>query len=146
MRKFDAHLDFDLELAKSQTPENPVFYIQYAHARIESVKAQAQALPDCQASVEAAIARLIHPLELKLLKLMIQYENHVESAERTLEPYRLVAYLMELASAFHRFYTDVRVISEDPDLSFARLLLIDCVQAVIRSGLTLLGISAPRKM
>ena len=147
MRKFDAHLDFDLALAKSQTPENPVFYIQYAHARIESIKSQAvEKGAKTVALGQAALHRLGEPQELRVLRLLGQFEDNVLGAERTLEPYRLVPYLQELAGAFHRFYTENRVVTDDLELTGARLALIDGVQKVIRSGLGLLGVSAPLKM
>ena len=159
MRKFDAHLDFDLALAKSQTPENPVFYIQYAHARIESIKnaygvgaplggalpgrGQAPPLPWGD---EKYLKLLSNPYEMRLLRLLSQYESNVLGAERTLEPYRVTAYLMELAGAFHKFYAENRVVGEDLKLTEARMMLVIATQAVIRSGLSLLGVSAPLKM
>ena len=147
MRKFDAHLDFDLALAKSQTPENPAFYIQYAHARIESIKTKAREegpkLPGCP---EESAAKLGNPAERRVLRLLSQLEDALAGAERTLEPYRLVPYLMELASSFHKFYADNRVVSEDGALTEARLFLIEGVQQVLRTGLRLLGVSAPLKM
>ena len=150
MRKFDAHLDFDLALAKSLTPENPVFYIQYAHARIESIKKTAadagarHAVPLRDAPFDANLLRA--PEEMRLMRLLWQYEDHVRGAVLTLEPFRLVPYLMDLAATFHRFYTECRVVTEDADLSRARLALAAATQAVIRSGLNLLGVSAPLKM
>lgn len=147
MRKFDAHLDFDLELAKSQTPENPVFYIQYAHARIESIKhnfgREVSALPWEELSV---LSRLDSVHETRLLRLLSQYEDTVLAAERTLEPFRLVPYLTELAGTFHRFYVEKKVVGEDNHLTYARMMLVLSVQSVIRSGLGLLGVSAPAKM
>jgi arginyl-tRNA synthetase len=147
MRKFDAHLDFDLSLAKSQTPENPVFYIQYAHARIESVKGlfkerRLQISPENPSFLQ----RLENPHEIRLLRLLAQYEAAVAAAEKTLEPYRLVPYLMDLAGAFHKFYAENRVVTDDIPLTQARLMLAESVQQVLRSGLELLGVSAPLKM
>jgi len=147
MRKFDAHLDFDLELAKSQTPENPVFYIQYAHARIESIKNTfGKKESDLPWQDPAILLRLDSAQELRLLRLLSQYEDTVLAAARTLEPFRLVPYLTELAGAFHKFYAEKRVVSEDADLTHARMMLVLSVQSVIRSGLELLGVSAPLKM
>ncbi len=147
MRKFDAHLDFDLELAKSQTPDNPVFYIQYAHARIDSIRRQAPAdLAGAAWKDEALFSRLETPAEQSLLRLLSQYELNVHGAEKTLEPYRLVPYLTSLAAGFHRFYTDCRVVTDDAGLTRARLALCEAAQTVIRSGLSLLGVSAPHKM
>ncbi len=147
MRKFDAHLDFDLALAKTQTPDNPVFYIQYAHARIESIKKNAAEsgikIPE---DPRRYLQRLTNEHEIRLMKQLSQFSDHVLGAERTLEPYRLVPYLMDLAAAFHRFYTENRVVTEDGELTQARLLLIQSTQQVIRTGLQLLGVSAPFKM
>ena len=147
MRKFDAHLDFDLALAKSQTPDNPVFYIQYAHARIESIRAAFPGKSDeLPWENEAVLARLSTPLEISVMRFLSQYEEVIAAAERTLEPYRLVPYLMELAGSFHRFYAENRVVTDDASLTQARLMLILSVQTVLRSGLSLLGVSAPVKM
>lgn len=147
MRKFDAHLDFDLALAKSQTPDNPVFYIQYAHARIESVK---RTFEEKGGRVDldspAGLGSLKDPLEIKLMQLLSQFESTVEAAGRTLEPYRLVPYLMELAAAFHRFYTENRVVTEDAELTQGRIKLVAATQQVLKNGLSLLGVSAPQKM
>ncbi|MBI3316088.1 MAG: arginine--tRNA ligase [Candidatus Omnitrophica bacterium] len=147
MRKFDAHLDFDLSLAKSQTSENPVFYIQYAHARIESVKGLFREKGLKIAWEDGScLSHLARPLELRLLRLLGQYEATVFAAEKTLEPYRLVPYLMDLAGSFHRFYAENRVVTEDAALTQARMRLAVGVQQVLRSGLGLLGVSAPLKM
>ncbi len=147
MRKFDAHLDFDLALAKSQTPENPVFYIQYAHARVESIKKifEERGLKPSKAP-DDALACLENPAEIRILRFLGQFEDAVLGAERTLEPYRLVPYLMDLAGAFHRFYAEHRVVTEDTNLTQARMRLVLATQQVLRTGLGLLGISAPLKM
>ncbi len=147
MRKFDAHLDFDLALAKSQTPENPVFYIQYGHARIQSIKnVYQESGKEISWDDTACLSLLTNPGETRVMRLLSQFEEVVLGAERTLEPYRLVPYLMDLAGTFHKFYTENRVITEDESLTRARLMLVDSVQSVLRSGLGLLGVSAPLKM
>lgn len=147
MRKFDAHLDFDLSLAKSQTPDNPVFYIQYAHARVESIQGLCQEKGVKVSAPRAdTLNHLSHPSEIRLMRLLAQYEEAILAAERTLEPYRVVAYLMDLAAAFHKFYAENRVVTEDAALTQARLSLALAVQTVLRSGLGLLGVSAPSKM
>ncbi|MBI2095438.1 MAG: arginine--tRNA ligase [Candidatus Omnitrophica bacterium] len=147
MRKFDAHLDFDLALAKSQTPENPVFYIQYAHARIESVKKlhREKGLEIDWEKTEC-LERLTQPEETELLRRLVQFEDVVLAAAKTLEPYRLVPYLQEVAGAFHKCYAANRVITEEASLTQARMMLLIGTQQVIRSGLELLGVSAPVKM
>ncbi len=147
MRKFDTHLDFDLALAKSQTPDNPVFYIQYAHARIQSIKKNfAESGGKWNPEIVKGLSGLKEPEEQKILRLLWQFEEIVAAAERTLEPYRLVPYLSELAGAFHSFYQKCRVVADDAKLTAARLLLVDSIQQVIRTGLGLLGVSAPTKM
>ncbi|MBI3252065.1 MAG: arginine--tRNA ligase [Candidatus Omnitrophica bacterium] len=145
VRKFDAHLDFDLALAKSQTPDNPVFYIQYAHARIESIKNHHRETSGAAPSADSS-ERLTNEHERRVLRLLSQYREVVIAAERTLEPYRVVAYLEELAAAFHKFYAENRVVSDDAALTHARMRLVTAIQTVFRSGLGLLGVSAPLKM
>jgi len=149
MRKSDSHLDFDLELAKKESSENPVFYVQYAHARIASIFEQAR-----QSGVEMTdrsaravkLERLSEPEELALIKHVIQLPEAVEESVNELEPHRLVFYLLELAGEFHRYYNRFRVVSDDADLTRARLILLRNVQKVIGGGLTLLGVTAPLKM
>ena len=147
MRKSDSHLDFDLELAKRQSSDNPVFYVQYAHARVASIFEQAAkhgiALG---AQTNIAVERLILPEELELMRQMIQFNDVLEDSVRELEPHRLVFYLQEFAGEFHRYYNRHRVVSEDGELSRARLLLLENVQKTIRQGLEILGVNAPFKM
>ena len=147
MRKSDSHLDFDLELAKRQSSDNPVFYVQYAHARVASIFAQAG-----KSDVEIGdrktiqVERLQLPEELALIRLMIQFNDVLEDSVRELEPHRIIFYLLDLAGDFHRYYNRHRVISEDLELSRARLLLVENVQRTIRRGLEILGIDAPARM
>jgi arginyl-tRNA synthetase len=147
MRKSDSHLDFDLDLAKRQSSENPVFYVQYAHARVASIFEQA-AKSGVQLGDRHAVPveRLELAEELELIRAMIQFNDVLEESVRELEPHRLVFYLLELAGQFHRYYNRTRVISEDSDLSRARLLLIENVQKTVRRGLEILGVDAPMKM
>ncbi len=149
MRKSDSHLDFDLELAKKESSENPVFYVQYAHARIASIFEQARQNGVEVADVSARavkLERLTEPEELVLIKHVIQLPEAVEESVNELEPHRLVFYLLELAGEFHRYYNRFRVVSDDADLTKARLILLRIVQKVIGGGLTLLGVTAPLKM
>jgi len=142
-----SQLNFDLSLAKTQTPDNPVFYLQYAHARIESVKnLNRERLSTLSWDDPSVVAKLVHPLEIQVMRLLSQFEDAVTGAEKTLEPYRLVPYLTDLAASFHRFYAENRIVGDDESLTRARLMLIDCVQQVLRTGLSLLGVSAPLKM
>jgi arginyl-tRNA synthetase len=147
MRKSDSHLDFDLNLAKQQSSENPVFYVQYAHARVASIFEQAgRSGVELGASAAVAVERLELTEELELIRKMSQFNDVLEDSVRELEPHRLVFYLLDLAGEFHRYYNRQRVISEDLDLSRARLLLIESVQKTVRRGLEILGVDAPLKM
>ena len=147
MRKSDSHLDFDLDLAKQQSSENPVFYVQYAHARVASIFEQAR-----KSGVELGdratvpVERLELTEEMELIRKMIQFEDVLEDSVHALEPHRLVFYLWDLAGEFHRYYNRHRVISEDVELSRARLLLVENVQKTVRRGLEILGVDAPLRM
>lgn len=147
MRKSDAQLDFDLELAKRQSSENPVFYVQYAHARVASVLRQAaEAGIDREAVAGADPVRLSEPDELALIRRLAQFPETVEASVLELEPHRVVFFLMELAGDFHRYYNRTRILGEDRELAVARLLLAVNVQKVVRVGLDMLGIGAPETM
>ena len=150
MRKSDSHLDFDLELAKRQSSDNPVFYVQYAHARVSSILEQARKsgiLADVvRGDRPVALERLKLVEELELIRQMVQFNDVLEDSVRELEPHRMVFYLLELAGEFHRYYNRFRVISDDPGLSHARLYLVQNVQKTIRRGLEILGVEAPMKM
>jgi len=146
-RRADSHLEFDLDLAKKQSADNPVFYVQYAHARICSLSAEAAKKGVALAAAAAShLETLGAPEEVAVVKLLARFTDTVEDAARTLEPHRVVFYLIDLASEFHRFYNHHRVLTEDPERSAARLYLADAVAKVIRSGLGLLGVRAPEKM
>ena len=147
MRKSDSHLDFDLNLAKQQSSENPVFYVQYAHARVASIFEQARkAGIEMGDAASVPVERLELPEELELIRKMIQFNDVLEESVRELEPHRMVFYLLDLAGEFHRYYNRQRVISEDIGLTRARLLLIANIQKTVRRGLEILGVSAPMKM
>ena len=147
MRKSDSHLDFDLDLAKKQSSENPVFYVQYAHARVASIFEQAvKAGMDLGDRGTVPVERLELAEELELVRKMSQFNDVLEESVRELEPHRMVFYLLDLAGEFHRYYNRIRVISEDLELSRARLLLIENVQKTVRRGLEILGVNAPLKM
>jgi arginyl-tRNA synthetase len=142
MRKIESHLDFDLDLAKEKSQENPVYYLQYAHARISSLLKFAERPVSDQANVE----RLTALEEADVIKLVGEYPNTLVRASETLEPYRLVEYLRELAAAFHKFYSAHRIVTDDAELTDARLLLANAARIVLRNGLSLLGISQPESM
>ncbi|MFQ5902788.1 MAG: arginine--tRNA ligase, partial [Candidatus Binatia bacterium] len=149
MRKADSHLDFDLELAKRESSENPVFYVQYAHARIASIFEQARQVGfqvDDTLLQDVKMERLAEAEEIELIKRVVQFNEVLEESVKELEPHRVVFYLLELAGEFHRYYNRFRVISDDVALARARLLLVRNVQKVIRRGLLLLGVEAPLKM
>lgn len=149
MRKSDSHLDFDLDLAKRESSDNPVFYVQYAHARIASIFEQARKseMPwDANASRSISLDRLELPEELELIRKMIRFNDVLEESTRELEPHRMVFYLLDLAGEFHRYYNRNRVISDDRELTRARLLLVENVQRTIRRGLEIIGVDAPMKM
>jgi arginyl-tRNA synthetase len=149
MRKHDSQLDFDLELAKRQSSDNPVFYVQYAHARVASILEQAHrsGVAWDSGGVEAIpVERLELAEELELIRRMIQFNDVLEEAVRDLEPHRLVFYLLEVAGDFHRYYNRHRVISDDTELTRARLLLVVNAQKIVRRGLEILGVEAPSRM
>jgi arginyl-tRNA synthetase len=147
MRRSDSHLDFDLDLAKRQSNENPVYYVQYAHARISSIIRTALekglAIPAYR-EIDPAVLTL--PEEIALIKSVIRFPEVVEAGARALEPHRLTFYLNDLAGTFHSYYNKNRVISDDPVLSRARLYLVCSVGQVLRNALALLGVAAPEKM
>ncbi|MFO7276127.1 MAG: arginine--tRNA ligase [Pseudomonadota bacterium] len=148
MRSHDQHLDFDLELAKSRTNENPVYYIQYAHARVASVLKQLAARGlefDRKAGLEN-VALLTTSHEQAVLGALSRYPEVVEQAAVNRAPHALVHYLRELANAFHTYYNAEQFIVDDARLRNARLALVLGVQQVVRNGLTLLGVSAPETM
>ena len=150
MRKSDSHLDFDLDLAKRQSSDNPVFYVQYAHARVASIFEQARKSGMSDGVVRGdrpvMLERLKLGEELELIRRMVQFSDVLEDSVRELEPHRLVFYLLELAGEFHRYYNRFRVISDDLGLTHARLFLVQNVQTTIRRGLEILGVEAPMKM
>ena len=145
-RRADAHLDFDLEVAKQQSAENPVYYVQYAHARLASVFRQAEAQGITWTPDAAVLPLLSLPEEVDLLKLLASYPDLVEGAARHLEPHRLTYFLTELASQLHSYYYKHRFISENADLTQARLWLVQGVKTVLAHGLGILGVTAPESM
>ncbi len=146
-RKCDAPLDFDVELAKAQRTENPVYYVQYAHARLASVfrKAEEAGL-EFPSPSEIPLNRLDTPEDFRLLKLLDFFPLVVEEAAEMLEPHRITYFLLDLATALHDYYTKHRFLSEDEERSRARLALARAVKQVLAQGLNLLGVSAPERM
>jgi arginyl-tRNA synthetase len=148
LRSNDQHLDFDLELAKSRTAENPVYYIQYAHARIASVFRQLreQGLDWSQSAGLESLQRLSEDHELKLMGSLGRFPEMVELASANRAPQNVVHYLRDLAYEFHTYYNSHTFLVDDADLRNARLTLISAAQQVIRNGLSLVGVSSPDSM
>jgi arginyl-tRNA synthetase len=148
MRKSDAQLVFDIDLAKEQSPDNPVYYVQYAHARICSIfeNAREKGFTAPEAPHSSALSVLTTPEELQLIKLLAALPDTVDESALHFEPHRLTYYLTELAGCFHSFYNKNRVISEDITLTTARLYLLKRTAQTLKNALTILGISAPERM
>ena len=144
LRKGDQHLDFDLDLARSQSNDNPVYYVQYAHARVCSLLEQWGG--DAGGLAVADTAALASEQELALLSRLLEYPEAVENAAHDLSPHVIAFYLRELAAGFHSYYNATRLLVEDEQLKRARLALAAAVRQVLRNGLALLGVSAPDKM
>jgi arginyl-tRNA synthetase len=152
-KNHDSPLDFDIDQVKKQDADNPVYYVQYAHARISSVfrKAASEGL-SLPSAPEAVLERLALDEEMALIRLMADFPNLLEDISRTLEPHRLTYYLAELASLFHKYFnlgtkdSEKRIVGEDQALSQARLCLIEGLRIVLSNGLRLLGIHAPERM
>ncbi|HEV8681225.1 MAG TPA: arginine--tRNA ligase [Actinomycetota bacterium] len=146
-RSTDTALDFDIDLVKSQTLENPVYYVQYAHARIASILRFAEEQGVAMEPFEKVRAEeLVHETELDLLRKIAEMPEQVRFAAEGRAPYRLTRYAEELAADFHRFYTECRVVTDDPDLTQARMHLAAATKQVIGNVLAILGVSAPDSM
>lgn len=147
IRRSDSMLDFDLEVAKQQSSDNPVYYVQYVHARVSSVFKNAVAEGvDLSNLDDADLSLLSKNKEMAIIKLLASFPDVVESAAISFEPHRVTHYLTELAGLFHPYYNKYRFIGEDLKLTHARLFLVRCVQKVIANGLDILGINAPESM
>jgi arginyl-tRNA synthetase len=143
-RSADAQMDFDVDLAQQQSADNPVYYVQYAHARIASVLEYAkERIPDWS---DGDVSLLGHPQELELIRKMLQFPEIVELVCRQLAPHHFPHYSQDLATAFHAFYTECRVVSDDIPLSKARLRLCEAAKLVLARSLALMGVSAPDQM
>jgi len=147
MRSADTVFDFDLELAKKQSDENPVYYVQYAHARICSILRTAEErgvpLPD---PLRSDLEMLSDPAEVELIRKLASFRDEIRGAALAYEPHRMTRYAIDLAILFHQFYTVCRVLSDDPELTAARLVLVEAARIVLRNCLTLLGVTAPERM
>lgn len=144
MRNPDSHLDFDLDLAKQQSSDNPVYYVQYAHARINSIlTATGKAAPK---AADCDLTLLTEESELELIRKIANLPTEIAYAAEQLEPYRMARYATDLATLFHSFYNSCRVLTDDEALRDARLVLVNATRITLRNVLTLLGVSAPERM
>jgi arginyl-tRNA synthetase len=151
MRSVSTHLDFDLNLAVEQSDKNPVYYVQYAHARIASILRFAEteglfpsASPAGGGTIDTSL--LVQPEEIALIKLLMEFPDIVESSCFGYEPQRITTYLHDLATLFHKFYHEHRVVTPDRGLSVARLALCSATRTALANGCKILGISAPERM
>ena len=148
-RSYDSGLDFDLELAKQKNSDNPVYYVQYVHARITGILLKAKQeniIQDIDFDTGENLYLLNAVEEINLMKILNAFKENVEKSAKTLHPHVIFTYLMTLASAFHGYYNKHKVITDDKELTLARLSLVLGVKKVIRNGLTLLGVTAPERM
>ncbi|HEY8492114.1 MAG TPA: arginine--tRNA ligase [Dehalococcoidia bacterium] len=143
-RSHDSQMDFDLELAKRQSNENPVYYVQYAHARIAGILNHAAERNIDYADGDVSLLR--HPAELALIRKMLQLPELIEAVARALEPHHLPHYATDLATEFHQFYTECRVVSDDLALTKARLKLVEAARLTLARTLHLMGMTAPERM
>ncbi len=145
MRRAESHLDFDMDLAKQQSDENPVFYVKYAHARISGILRKAR--EEGASGFEGAdLSLLREPQELALIKVLLQMPATVAGAAEAREPHRVTNYLREVAQTFHLFYHHCRVVGPDAELTKARLALTEAARTVLANGLALMDIEAPERM
>jgi len=146
MRSMDSHLDFDIELAKRHSSENPVFYLQYAHARICSIFKEAYKRDFKYEAGKFDNSFFDNDECRNILKMIMKYSEEVSDAAEHFEPHKISTFLMRLAQLFHRFYTEHRILTEDQSKSNSYLCLADSVRTVLNNGLTMLGVSAPESM
>ena len=140
MRGMNSHLNFDLKIANEKSDKNPIYYIQYAYARIMTI------LSDNIGSKDYDLSLLNNESEIKLIYKLIDFKEIIKRVNSKMEPQILANYLLELASMFHKYYAKIRIINNNEELSKARLVFIKSISIVIKNGLTILGISAPKKM
>jgi arginyl-tRNA synthetase len=145
-KRCDSHLDFDLDLAKKQSKDNPVYYVQYAHARVASIFRIAEERGIDADMDNPDLSALTLPEELELMKHLGDFPDMLMEAAEALEPHRITFYLMDLAELFHSYYHDNRVLIEDSKIKKARLYLVEAVRQVTANGLGILGVTAPDRM
>ena len=145
MRSMNTHLDFDLDVAKDQSEKNPVFYLQYAYARICNIIKRADEVEQNQKQPNNN-SLLVHKDEMNMLKHMVRFPEVIDIAYENLEPQHIANYLQQLASYFHKFYSQCKVINENKDLTYARIRLIKSVKIILNNGFNILGIHSPERM
>jgi arginyl-tRNA synthetase len=145
-KRCDSHLDFDLDLAKKQSRDNPVYYVQYVHARVASIFRIASERDIDTDLTDPDLTALSLPEEQRIMKHLADFPDMLHEAAETLEPHRITFYLMDLADMFHAYYHDNRVLTDDSRLKKARLFLAEAVRQVVANGLGILGVTAPDRM
>ena len=145
MRGTNSHLNFDMSLAKEESDENPVFYLQYAHARLSNILKHAESL-GFSINNKTNLSMLTLESEIQLIKLLLEFPNIVSKAKDNLEPQTIATFLQNLAGMFHKYYAKERVVTDNKDQTLARLILVKSLKIVLSNGLSLLGIDAPDRM
>ena len=145
MRGMNTHLNFDMVLAKDESDENPVFYLQYAHARLCNILKHAEG-QEYNFKKNTDLSPLSLDSEIQLVKFLLEFPNVIEKAKDNLEPQTIATYLQSLAGMFHKYYAKERVVTDDKVKTAARLILVKALQIVLANGLSLLGIQAPERM
>ena len=145
MRGMNTHLNFDMDLARDESDENPVYYLQYAHARLCNILKHAET-QGYKLDENIDLTPLTLDSEINLIKLLLEFPNIIEKTKDNLEPQSIANYLQSLAGMFHKYYAKERVVTEDTDKTAARLVLVKALQIVLSNGLSVLGIHAPEKM
>ena len=146
MRSLESHLDFDLELAKKQSSENPVFYLQYAHARVCSIFREAEKSGKKAAQSVENFSYFDNDESTSLMKMIMKFPDEVMDAADNLEPHRITNYLLRLAQGYHKFYFEHRILTDDIEKTSYMLMLCDAVRITLKNGLSILGVSAPERM
>jgi len=145
-KRCDSHLDFDLDLVKKQSKDNPVYYVQYVHARVASIFRIAAERGIDSDMTDPALDALSLPEEQRLIRQVADFPDMLAEAADAFEPHRITFYLMDLAEIFHAYYHDNKVLTEDSRIKKARLYLVEAVRQVVANGLEILGVSAPDRM
>jgi len=145
MRGMNTHLNFDMDLARDESDENPVYYLQYAHARLCNILKHAESM-GYELNYNADLTPLTLESELQLIKSLMEFPIIIKRAHVSLEPQSIANYLQEIAGQFHRYYAKERVVNKESEKTEARLILVKALQIILNNGLKILGIHAPKKM